>query len=163
MNRERALRVARHPLASSAKRIRRLALERGLPVGRTAQMRRLLRAALGEPSRALVIGHPGAVRQALRSAHLDVVGSSPYDVFVNVVSDARGGDSLPRRWDCVIVTDLGPAPEERLAAAAGACRSGGVVAALSSAHDGPARIPDVHVEHTRRTKDMHLVVGRIQS
>jgi hypothetical protein len=143
------------------KRIRRLALEQGLPVGRTAQMRRLVRASLGDRKRALVIGHPGAVRQALPEATLDVVGSSPYDLFVNVVSEARGVGSLPRRWECVVVTQTGPVPAERLAAATSACLPGGVVAVLTTSDEGPARIGGVHAERTSRTRDVHLVVGRI--
>ena len=123
-------------------------------------MRRLLKSGLGQRERVLVIGHPGPVRQALPHAVLDVVGLSPYDVFVNVVSEARGRDSLPRRWDCVVVTDIFASPE-RLLAASDACLPGGTVAVLRAGTDRPVRIPGVGVETTTSRRNVHLVLARV--
>jgi hypothetical protein len=152
--------MARHPVSSVVRRVKRLALENGLPVGRTAAMRRLLRAGLGHQDHLLVVGHPGPVRQALPRAALDVVGVSPYDVFVNVVSDARGRGSLPRRWDCVVVTDLDATPDQ-LVAAADACLPGGVVAVLRPRSDGSVVLPGAKTETTASRRDLRLVLARI--
>jgi hypothetical protein len=92
---------------------------------------------LGDPERVLVIGPPGAVRQALPNAQLDVVGTDPHDAAVTVVSEAMGAGSLPRRWDCVVVTEAAP-PDARLVAAAHACRPGGLIAVATSDRRHPA-------------------------
>jgi hypothetical protein len=94
--------MARHPVTAAGRVIRRLDRHPGLPVGRTAATRRLLRHVLRGQRHALVIGAPHAVRQALPEACLDVVGTSPNDPTITVVSEALGPSSLPRRWDCVI-------------------------------------------------------------
>lgn len=136
MNARTALGRIRHPVRTAKGLVRRLAQGPGLPLGRTAQLRRLLRERLGEPTCALVIGPVPAVRQAFPHALLDVVGTDPHDPLVTVVSEAIGPGSLPQRWDCVVVTD--PVPRhERVLAATAACRPGGVVAIARPQSSGP--------------------------
>ncbi len=130
-----------------------------MPLGRNARMRRLVRRELGDRAHALVIGPTAAVRQALRGAVLDVVGTSPYDPQVTVVSRALGAGSLPRRWDCVVVTEPEP-PPERLEAATSACLPGGVVAVLTS-RSAPAEAVSSARAGGRSTRLVHLVVTRV--
>jgi hypothetical protein len=128
-------------------------------VGRTARIRTLLREALGERRRALVIGPVGVVRQALPWAVLDVVGTNPRDPRVTVVSEAGGAGSLPRRWDCVIVTEADP-PPDRLSAAALACRPGGVVA-VAGPREPAARVAGLPTEVVLRSGDVQVAVTRV--
>jgi hypothetical protein len=155
----RALRLARHPIATGARLLGRLALGPGLPVGRVAHMRRLLRNGLDGATPVLVVGHPGVVRQALPHARLDVAGTSPDDAETSVVSEALGAGSLPRRWDAVVVTELDPAPD-RIAAAVGACRPGGVIALFASRHRPPAEVPGSRVERVLTSGDVRLIAVR---
>jgi hypothetical protein len=109
----------------------------------------------------LVVGDPAVVRQALPHVALDVVGTSPHDVEVTVVSEAIGTGSLPTRWGCVIVTDAGAMPD-RLSAAWAACTPGGVVAVTTLRSEGPARLPcPSTVELTASTRAVHLVIARV--
>jgi len=157
---EKLLRRARHPVVSARRLVRRVAEGRGLPVGRTAAARRLLRAVLDGRERALVLGPTGVVRQALPHAELDVVGTDPYRLEVTVVSEAADEASLPRRWHCVVVTD--PAPSAgRLAAAAGAGLPNAVIALVGSRRDHTAVPPGTHVERTVRRGSVQVVVARL--
>jgi hypothetical protein len=161
---DRVRRVIRHPGRSVRRRAGRLAEEHRLPVGRTAQIRRLVAAALGDPQRVLVIGPPGAVRQALPDARLDVVGTDPHDAAVTVVSEAMGEGSLPRRWDCVVVTEAEPR-DDRLIAAADACRPGGLVAVATSGGHHPAYqgIPGTTIEEVLGARAVRLIQFRVGS
>jgi hypothetical protein len=154
------IRRARHPVVSARRLVRRLAEGRGLPMGRTADARRLLRAVLDGRERALVLGPVGVVRQALPCAELDVVGTDPHRWEVTVVSEASEGGSLPRRWDCVVVTDPAPLPG-RLTAAARAGRPWAVVALVGSPSDRPLDLPGTRVERTVRRGSVQVVVARV--
>ena len=153
-------RRARHPVAAARSLVRRVAEGPGLPLGRTATERRLLRAALDDPERALVVGPVAAARQALPSARLDVVGTDPHRADVTVVSEAADRDSLPRRWPCVVVTDPAASPG-RLEAAAGAGLPGAVVALVRSARSGPVEVPGTQVERTLQRGAVQVVVARV--
>jgi hypothetical protein len=157
---EKSLRRARHPVVSARRLMRRVAEGRGLPVGRTASARRLLRAVLDGRDHALVLGPTGVVRQALPHAELDVVGTNPHLREVTVVSEATEHDSLPRRWDCVVVTDPAPSPG-RLAAAVGAVRPGGILALVTSGTCPPVDLRDTRVERTERRGAVQVVVARV--
>jgi hypothetical protein len=160
VNRRRLLRLAQHPLAALARRLERAALEHRLPVGQVATTRRLLRKALGDRTHALVIGHPGPVRQAWPAATLDVVGTARHRGEVTVVSEAVGEGSLPRRWSCVVVTEA-TASRERLLAAAGACLPGGALAVMTSTRQELAFPPDIRRESVLRSRRLRLVVTRV--
>lgn len=160
MNRTRVAWIARHPVVAAGRLVRRIDRHPGLPVGRTARTRRLLREVIRDRGRALVIGPPHVVRQALSAASLDVVGTNPDDPSITVVSEARGATSLPRRWDCVVVTETDP-PPGRLAAATGACLPGGVVVVIGRPSEEPAAAPDTEIEHRAVSRDVHVVVGRV--
>ena len=110
--------------------------------------------------RALVIGPTYAVRRAWPDTLLDVVGTSPDDEEVTVVSEADGAASLPRRWDCVVVTDPDPRPE-RLVAAALACLPRGVVIVLGTGSTSPDHPVGTEVEHRAHSGDLRLVVARV--
>jgi hypothetical protein len=139
--------------------LKRVAEGRGLPFGETAQARRLIRRALGAQDRALVLGPPGAVRQALPSARLDVVGTDPRNGDVTVVSDAVGEGTLPRRWDCVVLIEGHPSPE-RVLAAAGACLPGGLIAVLTARSPQPVTIPGSRPYAVRHARKVQLVMAR---
>ncbi|MGY1735358.1 hypothetical protein [Geodermatophilus sp. SYSU D00684] len=156
----RWVRRVRHPAGSARRLVRRVAEGRGLPVGRTAGARRLLRAVLGRPGRALVLGGVGVVRQALPGTRLDVVGTDPHRPEVTVVSEAAEEGSLPRRWECVVVTEPAPSPG-RLAAAVGATLPGGVLALVGSPSDRLPDLPGAAVERTLRRGSVRLVVARV--
>jgi hypothetical protein len=156
------LRRARHPVASARRLVRRLVERPGLPVGRTADTRRLLRTVLTGRDRALVVGPVGPVRQAIPWAALDVAGTDPHDREVTVVSSAVEEGSLPRRWDCVIVTDPSP-PPGRLRAAAGAGRPGGMLVLVRFPSDPPVDVAGTRVERTVRRRSVELVVARVAS
>lgn len=160
MRRDRALWAARHPLVAAGRLVRRLERERRLPVGRTARTRRLLREVLPGRTHALVIGPPHGVRQALPGATLDVVGTRSGDPSVTVVSEALGPGSLPRRWDCVVVTEA-DLPRDRLVAAAEACLPGGVVVVLGAGTQDPAGAPGAVLERQLRSGDVRVTVGRL--
>jgi hypothetical protein len=142
--------------------MRRLDRHPGLPVGRTATTRRLLRTVLHGQRHALVIGPPHAVRQALPAARLDVVGTNPDDPSITVVSEALGRSSLPRRWDCVIVTEIDPS-QERLVAATEACLPDGRVVILRSRSRVRAAAPGIEVQRCDRAGEIQVVVGRVKS
>jgi hypothetical protein len=99
----------------------------------------LLRQALqGAQGSVLVVGDRRVVVRALPGgrATVDAAGTDPHDAGVTVVSTADAADSLPPgQWDVVVVTEPGPDPAGRLAAAAGACRRGGLLVARA----GPSR------------------------
>jgi hypothetical protein len=149
----------RHPLAAAGRLGRRLERTHQLPVGRVARARGLLRKALPDRRRVLVIGPPHMVRQALPHAALHVVGTNPSDIGVTVVSEALGRGSLPRRWDCVVVTEDDP-PRDRLVSATDACLTNGVVVVVATAHI-PSVPPGTELQHRARSRDVHLVVGRV--
>lgn len=140
--------------------MRRLDRDPGLPVGRTARTRRLLRAVLRDRGRPLVVGPPHVVRQALPGTALDVVGTNPDDPSVTVVSRAEGAASLPRRWHCVVVTDTDPT-HDRLVAAGGACLPGGVVVVVGRPPGEPAAAPGTEIEHCTGSRGVRVVVGRV--
>lgn len=140
--------------------VRRLDREHRLPLGQTARTRRLLREVLRGRAAALVIGPPHGVRQALPSAALDVVGTRSGDSSVTVVSEALGPGSLPRRWDCVVVTEVDP-PPERLVAAAAACLPGGVVVVVGAGVHDPAGAPGAVTERRLRSGDVRVTVARL--
>ena len=156
----RSLRRVRHPVGSARRLVRRLAEGRGLPVGRTADLRRLLGCALAGQDRVLVIGPTGAVRQALTTASLDVVGTNPHQRDVTVVSAADGEGSLPRRWHCVVVTDVDPLPG-RLRAAVGAVLPGGVLVVAGSPAGRALDLPGTRVERTARRRGVQVVTARV--
>jgi hypothetical protein len=156
----RPLRLARHPVISGARLVQRLAVGPGLPLGGVAQTRRLLRTAIGDRRRALVIGDPGVVRQALPDADVDVVGTSADRGDITVVSEANGADSLPRRWDCVVVTEVN-APHERLLAAAHACLPGGILAVVLPRSARSVPIPGTRVERVLTARKAQLVMSRV--
>ena len=96
----------------------------------------MLAAALHDaPGRVLVIGPTTALRQALQAREVDVVGTSPHDAQVNVVSDLRAGGALPRgRYDWVVLTSADAGGQNGLLpSAAAACRPGGHLVVLTSA------------------------------
>jgi hypothetical protein len=160
MRRDRAAWAVRHPLTAAGRLVRRLDRDRRLPVGRTARTRRLLREVLHGHPCALVIGPPHAVRQALPGVALDVVGTRAGDPNVTVVSEALGPGSLPRRWDCVVVTEVDP-PQDRLVAAAGACLPGGVVVVVGSGAQEPVGAPGAVAQRRVRSGDVSVAVGRL--
>jgi hypothetical protein len=160
MSGERLARRIRHPLASARRLARRIVEGHGVPVGRTADTRRLLRLVLNGADRVLVVGPVAAVRQALPATRLDVVGTNPYRPDVTVVSTASDAGSLPRRWDCVVLTD----PDRssgRLAAAAGAGLTGGVLAVVGKPSDRHLDLPGVQVERTLRRGSVQVVLARV--
>jgi glycosyltransferase involved in cell wall biosynthesis len=157
----RFLQAARHPFAAVTRVADHLSSEYRLPAGRTARLRRLLAAGVAGPDQVLVLGPSGPVRQAWPRARLDVVGESP-EAGVTVVSDARGPGSLPRRWDCVVLTD--PSPEvARISAAVGACRPHGIVVIRSTSGPLPALPPHAAVERVLRGRGIRLVLARVAS
>jgi hypothetical protein len=162
MNRLRLLRLARHPLASGTRRLHRAALDHRLPLGRVADMRRLLRQGLGDQTHVLVIGHHGPVRQAWPAARLDVVGTAPDRAEISVVSEAAGEGSLPRRWSCVVVTEPA-APEERLLAAGGACRPDGALAIVTPTPAEVSLPPGARLESVVRSRRVQVVVARVST
>ena len=96
----------------------------------------MLAAALHDaPGRVLVIGPTTALRQALRAREVDVVGTSPHDAQVNVVSDLRAGGALPsRRYDWVVLTSADAGGQNwLLPIAAASCRPGGHLVVLTRA------------------------------
>ena len=159
MSHERAAWALRHPLTAAGRLVRRLERTRQLPVGTVARTRGLLRKALADRRRVLVIGPTHAVRQALPDAALDVVGTNPDDTTVTVVSAALGRGSLPRRWDCVVVTEKDP-PRDRLESATDACLTNGVVVVVGTVHN-PSIPPGTEIHRRARSRDVHLVVGRV--
>lgn len=160
MKGSRALRLARDPARSASVLLRRLAAHPGLPAGQVAQVRRLLRKSLQGTPRALVIGTPEVVRRALPAIRLDVVGTDPDRTDIDVVSEADGPGSLPRRWQCVVVTEVGP-PPERLEAAASACMPGGVVAVLNQRGHRVVGPPGSRVELLFRSRRLELRLARV--
>ncbi len=106
-----------------------------------------------------MIGPVGVVRQALPWAVLDVVGTNPRDPRVTVVSEAGGAGSLPRRWDCVIVTEADP-PPDRLSAAAQACCPGGVVA-VAGLRQPATPVAGLPAEVVLRRGDVQVAVTRV--
>lgn len=147
-----------HPVSAIGGLLRWLERHPCLPVGRSARGRRLLHDVLEECERALVIGPPHVVRQALPRAVLDVVGSNPNDVNITVVSEALGAASLPRRWDCVIVTERA-ASWDRLVAAAGACRRGGVLVVLGTPQKEPGPATRSGIKELAHSEDIRLIVA----
>jgi hypothetical protein len=160
MTRRAWQRAARHPVRVARRLVHRLAEGPGLPLGRTAAARRALREILAGRDRALVVGPPGAVRQVLPHARLDVVGTDPHRPEVTVVSGASESDSLPRRWDCIVVTDPTPSPG-RLLAVAGASRPGCVVALVGRKGAAQPHLPGLTVDRIVRRRSVELVVGRV--
>lgn len=160
MKPSRFLRVPRDPVGSSARLLEQIGFDHRLPLGRVAAMRRLLRDALGQQEHALVIGHPGPVRQAWPTARLDGVGTDPADAEITVVSEALEPGSLPQRWDCVVITES-PATSDRLVAAAGACRPNGVLAVMTLRSTCPTLPQHVRVERVLRSRSIQLVLARI--
>lgn len=158
----RLLRAARDPASAVRHVLRRMAEGRLLPLGETAQARRLIRRALSAQDHALVIGPPGAVHQALPTVRLDVVGTDPTNRDVTVVSEALGEASLPRRWNCVVLIDKAPSPE-RLLAAAGACLPGGLIAVVTARSARQVTIPDTRAHTVRRAGRAQLVMARSSS
>jgi hypothetical protein len=158
----RLLRLARHPVVAVTRLRERLPLALRLPLGRAARMRRLLEAGLGRQDHVLVLGHPGPVRQVWPTARLDVVGTAPEQPAVTVVSEGRGAGSLPRRWDCVVVTDPSPEPE-RLSAAVDACRPQGIVAITGGRGASPVVPPRAEVERVLEARAMRVVLVRVLS
>ena len=159
MNLRRTVDRLRHPIRSARRLTRRLAEGPGLPVGRTADTRLLLRRALAGQTRVLVLGPPGVVRQALPAAFLDVAGTNPHAREVTVVSAADEEGSLPRRWSCVVLTDTAPAPG-RLRAAEGAVVPGGVLVLAGPRSAGTPDLPGTRVETTRR-RSVQVVTARV--
>ena len=157
MIRRRAEWALHHPVSAMGALLRRLERHPGLPVGHSARGRRLLRALLPDDERALVVGPRQVVRQALARATLDVVGSNPDDVDVTVVSEAIGAGSLPRRWDCVIVTERAPG-WDRLVAAAGACRPGGLLVVLGRPRRGRITAPPAEMEDLAHRAQIRLIM-----
>jgi hypothetical protein len=105
--------------------------ERPIPVGGLARDRVLLRRALGGAAsvRVLVVGPGLAVRQALTTAQVDVVGTSPYRSEVTVCSDLMRATSLPRaRWETVIITTVEDNFAQQLPILVSACQPGGRMA-----------------------------------
>lgn len=131
----RLLRAARHP-RTSVRRLHRLLGPRGHDV-------RALRGALqGVQGRVLVVGDRRALERALQEAPvaLDVAGTDSADPAVTVVSAVSGPGSLPvGRWDAVVVTEPGPRPDQRLAAARAACRAPGRLVVLDRRRGGLSR------------------------
>lgn len=156
MTRRRAEWALHHPVAAILALLRRLERDPRLPVGRSARSRRLLRASLPDDVRALVVGPRHVVRQALSRATLDVVGQDPGDLDVTVVSEAFGAGSLPRRWDCVIVTERAPR-WDRLVAAVGACRPGGLLVVLGHPRRGRKTAPPAEIEDLTARARIRLV------
>jgi hypothetical protein len=106
-------------------RVARLLGDRPLPIGNVARDRRLVRRALGGRflGRVLVVGPGRAVRQALPDVGVDVAGTDPHALDVNVCSAVHGTGSLPpERWDTVVVRDCGSDVAARFAAVVPACR-----------------------------------------
>ena len=161
MSAKRLVRLIRYPVSSTERWARRRAAGAGLPVGRTAQQRRLLRAALGQQgsNRILVVGPTASVRQALPGCALDVVGTSPYDPEVTVVAQGLGRGALPRRWDCVVVTEQ-DATAERLLAVVGACLPGGSVAVLVHGPGEAPALPGAPVERMHHARGLRVLVAR---
>jgi hypothetical protein len=156
----RWFRAARHPVATAKRRLDRLAEAHRLPLGRTARIRRLLRQSLANQRSVLVLGPVGAVRQALPRAVLDVVGWSPHDLHVTIVSDAMGPRSLPRRWPCVIVVQPHTLGEQILAAGA-ACLPGGLVAVVGAGVSAAAQPPGTTVLSSVCSGDVELLLLRV--
>jgi glycosyltransferase involved in cell wall biosynthesis len=158
----RLLKLARHAVAAVARLSDRITLEHPLPTGRTARIRRLLRAGLGDPAHVLVLGHPGPVRQVWPEARLDVVGGDPTQAAVTVVSEARGPGSLPRRWNCVVLTDRS-LEADRVSAAVDACQAQGIVAMVSGSRALPVLPPRAEVERVLEARSVRLVLVRVLS
>ncbi len=119
----------------------------------------MLRAVHPRPDRVLVVGPAHAVRRAWPRTTVDVVGTRADDPTVTVVSEALGRASLPRRWNCVVVTD--PDPQvERLEAAEGACLPQGLLVILTR-HEAPVHPPGTVVEERGKVGDVHVVVARL--
>jgi hypothetical protein len=156
------LRRVRHPVTSARRLVSRLAEGPGLPVGRTADARRLLRSVLAGRDRTLVVGPAGPVRQAIPRGALDVAGTDPHRREVTVVSGAVEEGSLPRRWSWVVVTDPSPTPG-RLEAAAGAVLPGGMLVLLRSPTAPPIQVRGTRVERTVRRGSVEVVMARVAS
>lgn len=161
MSPKRLVRLIGHPLSSTRRWARRRAHGAGLPVGRTAEQRRLLRAALGQQgcARILVVGPTASVRQALPGCDFDVVGTSPYDPEVTVVTEGLGRGALPRRWDCVVVTEQ-DTTAERLLAVVGACLPGGSVAVFVHGPGAAPAMPGWSVERMHHARSLRVLVAR---
>ena len=158
MIRRRVEWALRHPVSAVRGLLRWLERHPRNSLGRSARARRLLSESLAHRPRALVVGPPHVVRQALPDAILDLVGTNPDDAGITVVSEALGPGSLPRRGDCVIVTDRAPR-WERLAAAAAACRSGGVLVVLGASEQGRATARHTRIEDLAHSRDVRLIVA----
>ncbi len=156
----RLVRAARDPAGSVTRLWNRLAEGPGLPLGRTADRRHLLRRVLAGQPRALVIGPPGAARQALPETTLDVVGTDPDDMTVSVVSEARGERSLPERWDCVIVMEEEPSADV-LRAAVSACKPGGMIAVVSRIAVALSTLPHAEEQVVLSRRSSHLALARV--
>jgi hypothetical protein len=150
----------RHPVEAASRLVRRLERHPGLPFGRGARARRLLREVLDDRRRALVVGPAHVVRQALPDAALDVVGTNPNDREVTVISEARNSGSLPRRWDCVVVTEATP-PRERIVAATEACLPGGIVVVLATDDYTEPEPPGTEIELRTSSRKVNVVVRRV--
>jgi hypothetical protein len=156
----RLVRLARHPVTAVTRLSARLPLEHRLSTGRAARLRRLLWAGLGDQRHVLVLGHVGPVRQVWPQARLDVVGQAPEEAAVTVVSEARGPGSLPRRWNCVVLTD--PRPDtERITAAVDACRPQGMVAFMGTTDALTALPLRAEVERVLTARGVRLVLARV--
>jgi hypothetical protein len=158
----RVLRATRRPVVSVRRLGHRLATAPGLPLGRIARMRRLLETAVSGQERLLAIGLQDAIRRVWPSAVIDVVGTDPTLMEVNVVSDALGEGSLPRRWECVVVAEHEPT-SERLAAAAGACLPGGLVVVVTPGRSDRHLVPGAHSQRRAGSRGAQLVVARMPS
>ena len=164
------------PGLRSLRRLARRAVSRGLvqPLRRAApharavarslvrdpDVQHLLSTAAVRAPRVLVIGPARAVRRALPHTLLDVVGTDPQDQEVTVVSEADDEHALPRRWDCVVVTDVG-APGPRLRAGLGACLPGGSLVVLTRRRSQVDLGGDVVVERVLRRRTVALHLARV--
>ena len=124
------------------------------------QIQRLLSHALAGQRRALVIGPAHAVRRALPQIRVDVVGTDPLDPQISIVSEADGEASLPRRWDCVVVTDI-DASVSRLRAAVGACLPGGTVAVVTRRRAPGQLSGDLVMQGVSRDRTLALHRARV--